>query len=427
MSFRGLRTVLLACSGVAALIAVTGAANAGGFAIREQSAYGQGTSYAGVAAGGSLSSMFWNPATMTQVPGLQSESVLTGILPSSSNNVGAGSTLGVLGGTSNMAKDALVPAGYYSWQFRPDMWLGLAVTSPYGLQETFPGVWAGRDYAAGGSSLRTYNATPSFAYRISDMISVGVGVQVQYASADFSSGPTPGPLLYSELSGHGWGYGFTAGVTVTPTPTTTIGLGYRSALNQKVDGSMSITGFPTANVGTTLDLPDVVSLGLRQRVGPQWTLLGTVEWTNWSRIGTSVVSGALVPTALPFQYEDGWLFSVGAEYQWTQQLAVRGGIGYEKSPITDDVRTPLLPDNDRYWLSVGGTYKLTPKITIDAAYSHVFVTDTSINITGTSGNPWFDGISYVGSVDSHIDIISVALKYRWDNPAPAPTSTLYHK
>jgi hypothetical protein len=30
-------------------------------------------------------------------------------------------------------------------------------------------------------------------------------------------------------------------------------------------------------------------------------------------------------------------------------------------------------------------------------------------------------------VSSHIDIVSVALKYRWDNPAPAPTSTLYHK
>ena len=68
MSFRGLKTILLACGGVAALVAATGAANAGGFAVREQSAWGQGTSYAGVAAGGSLSAMFWNPATMTQIP-----------------------------------------------------------------------------------------------------------------------------------------------------------------------------------------------------------------------------------------------------------------------------------------------------------------------------------------------------------------------
>ena len=74
MSYRGVKSLLLACSGVGALLAATVDANAGGFALREQSAYGQGSSFAGVAAGGSLSSMFWNPATMTQVPGIQSRS-----------------------------------------------------------------------------------------------------------------------------------------------------------------------------------------------------------------------------------------------------------------------------------------------------------------------------------------------------------------
>jgi long-chain fatty acid transport protein len=235
----------------------------------------------------------------------------------------------------------------------------------------------------------------------------------------------------TELSGHGWGYGFTAGVTVTPTPTTTIGLGYRSAINQKIDGTISFTGFPialpTSNIGTTVNLPDTVSLGLRQRLTPQWTGLATVEWTNWSRIGTSVVSGAPLPTTLPFQYKDGWLFSLGAEYMMTEKMKLRGGVGFEKSPITDDVGIPLLPDNDRYWLSVGASYQMTPKLSFDLAYSHVFVKSTPINITAASGNPWFDGIDYVGAVDSHIDIISVAMKYRWDTPAAAPVSQLYHK
>src|ERR1039458_7568710 len=98
MSFRGLKAVLLACSGVAALIAVTADANAGGFAVREQSAWGQGTSFAGVAAGGDLSAMFWNPATMTQMPGLQSESVLSGIMAYSAHTPTAGSFF-ALGGT----------------------------------------------------------------------------------------------------------------------------------------------------------------------------------------------------------------------------------------------------------------------------------------------------------------------------------------
>ena len=90
--------------------------------------------------------------------------------------------------------------------------------------------------------------------------------------------------------------------------------------------------------------------------------MATVEWTNWSRIGTSNVlqpngapadfAGAPVPVQFQFEYKDGWLYSLGAEYQWNQQLAVRAGVAYEKSPITDTVRIPILPDNDRY-LGVG--------------------------------------------------------------------------
>jgi long-chain fatty acid transport protein len=246
----------------------------------------------------------------------------------------------------------------------------------------------------------------------------------------------------ASIEGHGWGYGFTAGVTLTPTPTTTIGLGYRSAINQKIKGTLSLPAGPAftslfgstpGDVETTLKLPDVVSLGLRQKLTPQWMLMATAEWSNWSRIGTSAVNqsnGAPAtilaghnggPVILPFQYRDGWFLSVGAEYQWTDQLAVRGGVGFERSPISDQVRTPRLPDNDRTWLSVGATYQATKKLSFDVAYSHLFVKDTSIDISAASGNPWYNGIvSYIGEVSSHVDIISVAMKYRWDEPAPPP-------
>ena len=427
MTYRNVKTFLLGCAGAGVLLAATVSANAGGFAVREQSAWGQGTSYAGVAAGGDLSAMFWNPATMTQIPGLNSESVLSGILPYAANTAGAASAFAPLGGTGNTADDALVPSSYYAWQFSPDMWLGLSLNSPFGLSVNFPVSWAGAQYAAGSTYLKTYNATPSFAYKLNDLISVGVGVQIQYAKADLShcvTAPCPiGPL--AELSGNDWAYGFTAGVTVTPTPTTTLGIGYRSAMNQKIDGTLAVSPpgavFP---VNTTLNLPGTLSVGLRQRFTSQWTGLATVEWTNWSRIGTSVVNGAPAPTSIAFQYQDGWLFSLGAEYAWDPKVTLRGGIGYEKSPITDDVRIPLLPDNDRYWVSLGGTYKWSPKLSFDLAYSHLFVKDTPINVV--AGNPSFTGLAYVGTVDSHIDIISVAMKYRWDDPAP-PVKQGYFK
>jgi len=101
MTYRNVKTFLLGCAGAGVLLAATVSANAGGFAVREQSAWGQGTSYAGVAAGGDLSAMFWNPATMTQMPGLNSESVLSGILPYAANTAGAASAFAPLGGTGN--------------------------------------------------------------------------------------------------------------------------------------------------------------------------------------------------------------------------------------------------------------------------------------------------------------------------------------
>src|SRR5674476_1460736 len=127
MSCRRVKAVLLACCGVGALLAATVDANAGGFALREQSAYGQGSSFAGVAAGGSLSSMFWNPATMTQVPGIQTETVLSGIMPYASHSVNPASIFAAFGGAGDSALDALVPAGYFSWQINPQLWFGMSL------------------------------------------------------------------------------------------------------------------------------------------------------------------------------------------------------------------------------------------------------------------------------------------------------------
>ena len=453
MSFRRVNSLLLACCSAGALLTATLDANAGGFAVREQSVYGQGSSFAGIAAGGSLSSMFWNPAAMTQFGGIQMEMGASGIIPVA-NHTATTSTLGgppfsfatTAGDSGN---DAIVPSGYFSYQVNPQLWLGMSVNSPFGLSVSFPDNFAGRTYAA-DTSLKTYNATPTIAYQINNWISVGAGVQIQYAKADLTTGLpvnnalSPFGQLGNQLNiyGSGWGYGFTAGVTLTPTPTTSIGIGYRSAINQKISGNLTLPPggvfappFSTPGaVSTTLNLPETVSVGIRQRLDAQWMLLGTFEWSNWSRIGTSNVlqaNGApatvvLTPVALPFQYSDGWFYSVGAEYQWNDRLMVRGGIGFEKSPITDGVRTPRLPDNDRTWLSVGASYHISKSLVADLAYSHLFVKDTPINISAASGNPWFSTYTYIGSVSSHVDIFSIAIKYRFDDP-PAPIKQAYAK
>ena len=430
MAVRGLRAWLRAGSALGLLVGVSVSANAGGFAVHEQSAYFQGMSFAGAAAGGDLSGMFWNPAVMTQFAGINSYTSISAILPYASNSPTAGTYL-ALGGTNNVGDQALVPGSYFSYQLNPSLWLGMSVNAPLGLSEHFPDAWAGRDYGAGTTFLRTYNASPSIAYRLNDWISVGVGVQIQYAKAGLNHFLT---ILGGNvnLSGDGWGYGFTAGVTLMPMSGTTIGLGYRSAINQKIDGSLA-TPIGAFGASTTVNLPDMVSLGIRQRINPQLTLLGTVEWTNWSRIGTSVISASPLPASplltLPFDYKDGWFFSAGAEYQATDRLTLRTGLAYEISPVTDSVRMPLVPDNDRFWASIGATLQITRSLSADLAYSHIWVRDPTINISAASGNPWFatTGVTYIGDVSAHVDIISIGIKYRWDEPKAPVKSGLITK
>ena len=73
--------------GVTALLAlglIASTAQAGGFAVREQSASLLGSAFAGAAAGGDLSSSFWNPAAFgIAKDGFSSESHTSILIPDS--------------------------------------------------------------------------------------------------------------------------------------------------------------------------------------------------------------------------------------------------------------------------------------------------------------------------------------------------------
>lgn len=440
MVLGGVRGSLRIGSALGLLVLIGGAqAQAGGFAIREQSAYGQGASFAGMAAGGALSSMYWNPATITQFDGKATELNVSAVLPKASHSYSSSTVTTTLGGLNpaykngvdNSGNEEVVPTTYASWQLNQRLWLGLSINAPFGLSVSFPQAWAGARYGQ-DASVRSYNFAPTLAYKINDMISLAVGLQVQYATM-YYAGAVPGAGM-SYLSGKGYGFGYTLGATITPTPTTKIGVGYRSAINQKENGDKS--GLTSGSINTTLNLPGLLSVGLRQGIGDRFTLLAGFEWQNWSRIGDAVVynGDGTIAATLPFQYSDSTFYSLGGEYIVSPDWTVRAGIAFEKSPITDGVRTPRLPDNDRMWYSVGATYKhpTIHGLIFDAGYSYIDVKDTSINITAASGNPWYVtgpgvGGSYVGSVESHIHILSVGLRYQWDGAPEVKKTALITK
>ncbi|MCB8820867.1 OmpP1/FadL family transporter [Microvirga rosea] len=428
------RFLILGAVSFAALVSAQGGAQAGAFALREQSATGQGESFAGVAAGSAgVSSMFWNPATITMAPGWQSEFHATAIIPESKISpiytVPAG--LAALGPSGDIGLDAMVPASYTSYQVNDRLWIGFHNGAPYGLVTKPNPVWAGQIYAR-TTSVFSYEAMPTVGYKVNDWLSVGAGLRAQYFKVRYFSATSASPFAPSAgLEGDSWGFGYALGATLTPFAGTSIGIGFRSSVEQKLEGNFQYFGVP---IKANLVLPESVSVGLSQRITDAFTLNATAEWTNWSRLGfprvTNALTGGLLAQApyLPLDYKDGWFFSVGGEYRINPAWTVRAGLGYEISPIELETRSPRLPDTDRVWLSVGTTYNWSDQLSFDLAYTHIFsVGNTDINLA--PGNPTFAtrGAVLAANVDSKVDIISAGVKYRWDNPAKAIPAPIVRK
>jgi long-chain fatty acid transport protein len=422
------RSLTLAAVSLAALVAAQGGAQAGAFALREQSATAQGYSFAGAASGsGYLSSMFWNPAVITMMPGWQTEWHASLIIPRVDINPLPSVPTFALGGSGDIGQDALVPASYNSYQFNDMLWVGLASSSPYGLVTDPRENWSGQVYSR-SSRIFSLNVNPVIGVKVNDWFSFAVGPSLQYFDIRLkrAAGITPGaPSVI--LDGDDIGFGFTAGVTLTPFAGTTIGIGYRSQIDHELEGTVTSPG-SRIPISADLTTPDQLTIGISQAITPAFTVHAGFEWTNWSVLETPLVvgPGGVVVTELPLNYDDGFFYSLGFDYKLDNQWTLRAGVAYEESPIDTEVRSTRLPDNDRIWASIGASYQWSDKLSFDVAYTHIFAKETDIRIV--PGQQDYAGLPFVADVDSDVDIVSVGLRYRWDNPAVAiPAAPIVRK
>ena len=219
------------------------------------------------------------------------------------------------------------------------------------------------------------NVAPSAAYKLNDWISIAVGLQIEYFKTRLTQALGVLPTSPSAtLEGDDTAFGYTAGVTLKPTAWTEVGIGFRSMVHEDVGGSLTTPG-RALPINAHINLPETVTAGVRQVINAQWTVLGGLEWTNWSRLGiVPVTFGGLPVNDVPFKYKDGYTASLGVEYAWSPAIILRTGVAYEWSPIDLGNREVLLPDSDRVWASVGATYHFSNKLTFDAGYSHGFLT-----------------------------------------------------
>lgn len=406
-------------------------ASAGGFGVREQSTTSQGASFAGAATSAAgLSGMYWNPALVASMPGMNTEKHFAGIFGFSKLTPTSGvSAPAAVGGSGNIAIPALVGSTYFNYQLTDQLYLGMSINAPYGLKTKSDYNWSGQLYGRSSKALNMV-ATPTIGYKVNDWFTIGAGVQIAYFDVTLKGAnpSSPNPLLAGTallpnspnniLQGDNWGVGYTLGATITPMAGTEIGLGFRSSVHYDLEGKLTLP-YAVLPIKAKLNTPETVTLGLRQKVGQDFTLLAGFEWSNWSRVKRAAIrnadTGAYV-NKLSFDYEDGWMASLGGEYRVNPNLLLRAGLAYESSPVTDATRSVRIPDNDRIWASIGASYKWSEQLSFDAAYTHIFVKDPNVNIV--AGHHEFrPGVPLVANGKSHVDVLSFSLRYSFNPPA----------
>ncbi len=459
------RTGILPRAGLAALCAtLSGPVLAAGFALTEHSAANLGNAFAGAGATAADASTVWfNPAGMTHLSGAQMSAALHVIAPGADftdhgsyinpaltgNSVTPGS---LTGRDANGGVTAAVPNFYYARPLSRALWFGFGVNVPFGLETDYPADWVGR-YHALNSRVQTVNLNPALAWRVGPRLSLGAGISAMYMKVDLSSAIDSGAVCLSlaqttaqqaacvsagllpntaakdskvDISGDDWDFAFNLGLLYDATPDLRLGLAWRSKVSPKLSGSADFTVNPAlqtvlsgagvpllqdTGVSATAHLPQSLSLSAAWQATPRLQVLADATWTGWSSFDELRIrfDNPAQPDAVTDErWQDVWRFGLGVNYRYRGNLLLRAGVAYDTEPIPDpEHRTPRIPGNDRTWLALGTGLRITPRLSADFGYAHLFVDDTPINHTDQNG------YALRGVYKNRVDILSAQLNWQF--------------
>ncbi|MVV48682.1 transporter [Pseudomonas sp. PB120] len=380
-------------------------AHAGGIMLYEIGTDNAGLANAGAAARAQgPSTIASNPAGMSYLPGTQITGGLQVLYGDLTFNRDSGTN--VSGSGSGNALDPIPGASFFISHELDDHWsIGFGQYGDFGLAVNYDNDWSGR-YFAQNSSLLGLSMVPSVAYRFNEQWSVGVGVKAMYgmlkAQTAIDRSPfgltdrSDGQFKYKDTD---WGFGANVGVIYAPQTGTRIGLAYTSKVDLSFEDGLDIKGngplldrLNGANTQLDVTVPQTVTLSLFQQLDPQWALLASVNWQDWSEFGevgidVDTSAGNARSTTINGNYKDTWQLALGAQYQATKELLWNVGVAYDSSAVSDSNRTVTVPMAESWRLATGVTYALNKDTDVNVSWAMVWLGDMPVDQTkSTSGN-----------------------------------------
>ncbi|MNO42225.1 47 kDa outer membrane protein precursor [compost metagenome] len=404
---------------------------AGGILIYEAGQEGNGLANAGSAAlANDPSVLMSNPAGITRLQGTQisaNAQVILGDLGFSRHS--ANQFAGNEGGN---ALQYLPGASLFvSHQLDERSAIGFGLYGNFGLALDYDDDWAGR-YFTQEAAVIGVSLQPTWAYRFTDDLSIGVGprIVVGYYRTEMAINNNllglaerqDGQLEYKDTD---VGVGVNLGLLYQLDPRTRLGLAYTSKVKLEFEDKPHLDDIsnPLLNAALRrldvdsleldLNVPQTLTFSIAHELNEQWTLLGSLNWQDWSDfgdVGVEVDSNAAgTSRTVDRQYKDTWHVSLGTQYQATTQWRWSVGLAYDSSAVDDKDRTVDNPMGEAWRLATGVNFSVDQHLDLHLAYTLVWLGDMQVEQTKTRS-----GTTLSGSYDnSALHIIGGGATWRF--------------
>jgi long-chain fatty acid transport protein len=363
--------LLAACSIPAQLIA-------GGYKIPENSINSTALSAAYVANAHGADAAYFNPAAMVfDEDGAAMEVDFTYIHLSAIQYT---DNDGTFADDASDVERFLVPTFHYVSPKMGNARFGLSVVAPAGLTKR----WDGTGKASTQQfTLKTLEINPSVAYEFTEQFSGAVGARVVYTNGVVKSKAYPvgfGLELARDLEGDSFDYGYNLALHYKPTNDLALALTYRSKIDLTVEGEAELvnqlggTAYYKGDAEVEVPIPAALNLAVAYTFNDKTTVELVYERTYWSAYeeldfdydnGAGFV-GPMTNFDNPVEkdWSDSNTYRIGVTHKLNSDWTLMAGYAYDKTPVPEKTAGFELPDSDAHIFSVGARYQYCDNLNI---------------------------------------------------------------
>lgn len=378
-----------------------------GYQVNTLSAKQEGMGHVGTGMKLGAESMMFNPAGMAFMDKtLDLSASVSGIISEASATLPDGTKYT----TNNDVSTPFQVSGAFS--IYDNLKAGITINTPYGSGIDWGNNWPG-SVLNQSVKIQVFNVQPTIAYKILPNLSVGAGLMIAWGNVDLNKGlvnpQTVDALLASKGAPEEYYFGETSPASVNLKGTAevvlgynigamwdindkiTVGASYRSKMDMKVksgDATLtyanavaeqylsSLTGLNGANFSAQLPAVAVLSMGASYKPIDKLTLAFDAQlsfWSDYKQLNINFLDEKLVGfnQHLPKNYKDSWAFRLGAQYALTNRFDIRAGFIVDTTPVDENYFNPETPGMTRLEPTIGFSFRPTPRLSIDVAFTYV--------------------------------------------------------